>query len=126
MRSHLLYHQRRQSLLRIYVLETGGFQHKIKSAFGEKLFPRYQGYLALVRELFEEGLATGMLRPCDSMKMTLALVGILDSLLAHWLQTGSHERPADYEDVILDILLRGILTADVGRGERRDTGSDAM
>jgi AcrR family transcriptional regulator len=98
------------SMIRLYFAETRGATYTLIADLDPEIRERYARFLKTLASIFESGMKKKKFeRIAEPASLAVALEGIMNAFLFHWL-----EEPRDYPypenpDVILNILFRGLL-----------------
>lgn len=84
--SQLEFFEKNKTFFKVLVNETRGFECQIKSALGEDILRRYEEHLQMLTGVFAEGQKKGLFINEDPGFLALALQGIINSFVAHWMQ----------------------------------------
>ena len=100
--------QEHSDFYRLYVRERDFFKPAMREDTGERAYRRYyRAFEALVGRLIEEGVRCGQLRALDPSELTHCLVGMVNSVVFHWLLEGGDRPLEERARFVWEVFLRG-------------------
>jgi len=81
----LAFADRHRDFFRIYVSEWSGFEWTVKSAFGDRIWTRYEAQITLVADVIRKGIKKGEFRKVNPADASLALHGMLNATTYLWI-----------------------------------------
>lgn len=100
--------QEHSDFYRLYVRERDFFEPAMREDMGERAYRRYyRAFEALVGRLIEEGVRCGQLRALDPSELTHCLVGMVNSVVFHWLLEGGDRPLEERARFVWEVFLRG-------------------
>ena len=105
----LAFADRNRDFFRIYVSEWSGFEWTVKSAFGDRVWKRYEAQITLVADLVREGIRKGEFGKVNPEDTSLAFHGMLNSTMYVWiLQASPSESLVAKGELLGNLFLNGI------------------
>ena len=111
--AQLKFFDRHRELFKIYVNETGGFEWNITAKMGKTVMDWYEEHLKFTSSIFEQGIEKGEFLAIKPMYLTLALQGIINSFVTHWIQNTPGSSLIESAPIIKEIFFQSTLLEQV-------------
>jgi TetR/AcrR family transcriptional regulator len=105
------------SFIRIFLAETRGESFNLRSKLRKEARQIMNELDKKITSLMEEGIRKKIFRRLEPVRLTLALQGICQAFLFHWMEFPEQYPGGLKSDMILDIFKRGCI-ADAGRPDQ--------
>ena len=103
--TYLAFFEHKRNFYRVLIQERSIFREKIERQFKEK----YLAHLYLLEDYFKRGMKAGVFKKLDSRSASIALVGLINSLIYKWLISEKEYSLKKEKKIIMATFFDGII-----------------
>ena len=103
--TYLAFFGHKRNFYRVLIQERSIFREKIERQFKKK----YLAHLYLLEDFFKRGMKAGVFKKLDSQSASIALVGLINSLIYKWLISEKKYSLKKEKKVIMATFFNGII-----------------
>jgi TetR/AcrR family transcriptional regulator len=110
--AHFRFVQNNIDFCAIFILRESPTLAEGNAALRDKMVADYLDYLAFIASFLSEGVKAGILKGKKPHLMAVALAGMLRSFTFAWMRSPESASLVDVTEMLLDIFLEGVKSAD--------------
>ncbi len=103
--TYLVFFEHKRNFYRVLIQERSIFREKIERQFKKK----YLAHLYLLEDYFKRGMKAGVFKKLDSQSASIALVGLINSLIYKWLISEKEYSIKKEKKIIMATFFDGII-----------------
>jgi len=96
-----------RDFFRIFAEQRGQFELSAKGQFADVIHDRYEHYLGAMVNLMRQGINEGLFKPLNPAELALIFMGIINTMLIIYVNSGESYNLKEKRAVILDVFLNG-------------------
>ena len=106
--AYLSFFEQKRNFYRVLIQERSLFREKVGIKFKEKYF----AHLYLLEDYFKKGMKARLFKKMDPQSASIALIGLINSLIYKWLISEKEYSLHKEKKVIMNTFFKGILVDD--------------
>ncbi len=104
---HLSFLEQNKNFFRILQSLSGEYKREMEKELTERVIKKNTAYLGIIRNLIQEGIKEGQIKPLDAHKLSVMLVGVVHSLTINWITQGESYPLVKDSDLAWEVFWEG-------------------